>query len=101
MREHVDRLLAQTTLVTLALAIAVGWSLFQVAKGVADLVTGVLSSYPDATGFGVVARSQPATWVVGDRVLTFTTLIEGLVELAVVLLVAVLIATRERRGRPA
>jgi hypothetical protein len=33
MREHVERLLAQTTLVTLALAIAVGWSLFQVAEG--------------------------------------------------------------------
>jgi hypothetical protein len=98
MREHLDRLLAQTTLVTLALAIAVGWSLFQVAKGVADLVTGLLTKYPDGISLGVVARSQPATWVVGDRVLTFTTLVEGLVELAVVLLVAVLIARRPRAG---
>ncbi|MFL5938500.1 MAG: hypothetical protein ACJ744_16215 [Gaiellaceae bacterium] len=94
MREHLDRLLAQTTLVTLALAIAVGWSLFQVAKGVADLVNGLLTNYPDGTGFGVVARTQPATWVLGDRVLTFTTLIEGVVELAVVLVVAVLIYRR-------
>jgi hypothetical protein len=90
MREHLDRLLAQTTLVTLALAIAVGWSLFQVAKGVADLVNGLLTKYPEDS-FGVVVRGQPATWVVGERVLTFTTLIEGVVELAVVLVVAVLI----------
>jgi hypothetical protein len=68
---------------------------------VADLVTGLLTSYPNATGFGVVARAKPATWVVGDRLLTFTTLIEGLVELAVVLLVAVSIATKGSRARSA
>jgi hypothetical protein len=96
MRDHLDRLLEQTTLVTLALAIAVGWSLFQVAKGVADLVNGLLTHYPEGFSFGVVARTQPATWVVGERVLTFTTLIEGVVELVVVLLVAVLIARRPR-----
>ncbi len=94
-REHLDRLLAQTTLVTLTLAIAIGWSLFQVAKGVADLVNGLLTE-PAGSGFGVFVRSQPATWIVHGRVLTLTTLVEGLVELAVVLLVAVLIARRPR-----
>jgi hypothetical protein len=97
MREHLDRLLVQTTLVTLALAVAVGWSLFQVAKGVADLVNGLLTKYPE-TNFGEFTRAQPVTWIVHGRVLTFTTLVEGLVELAVVLLVAVLIARRPPGG---
>jgi hypothetical protein len=98
MREHLDRLLGQTTLVTLALAIAVGWSLFQVAKGVGDLVNGLLTKYPSGTPLSVVAATQPATWIVDGRVLTFTTLIEGAVELACVVLVAAVIVRRTRIG---
>jgi hypothetical protein len=96
MREHFDRLLAQTSIVTLALGIAIGWSLFQVAKGVADLVQGLLTHYPTGTQYTAYVRSQSATWIVGGRVLTLTSLITGLVELAVVLLVAGLIAARSR-----
>ena len=92
MREHIDRLLSQTSLVMLALAIAIGWSLFQVAKGVADLVSGLLTQYPQGA-IGYVNR-QPATWIVGGRVLTFTTLIEGVVELTIVLLLTALIVRR-------
>ena len=94
MREHLDRLLAQTSIVTLALGVAIGWSLFQVAKGVADLVEGLLTKYPSQSELLAFRNSQTATWIVGGRVLMFTTLITGAVELAVVLLVAVLIARR-------
>jgi hypothetical protein len=94
MREHIDRLLNQTSLVTLALAIAIGWSLFQVAKGIADLVSGLLTEYPGNPGFSAYVERQPATWIVRGRVLTFTTLIEGAVELAFALVVTVLILRR-------
>lgn len=94
MRDFIDRLLSQASLVTLALAIALGWSLFQVAKGVADLVNGLLTSYPSGSDIAFVTRSQAATWIVGGRVLTFTSLIAGLVELGVVLGAAWLIARR-------
>ena len=95
MREHIDRLLAQTSLVTLALGVAIGWSLFQVAKGVADLVEGLLTKYPSGSQVLAFQNAQAATWIVGRRVLTFTTLITGAVELAVVLVVSALIARRK------
>jgi hypothetical protein len=97
MREHIDRLLAQSSIITLALGVAIGWSLFQVAKGVADLVEGLLTKYPSGSQYIVYQNGQAATWIVGRRVLTFTTLISGTVELAVVLLVAALIAHRAAR----
>jgi hypothetical protein len=99
MREHFDRLLAQTSLVTLALAIAIGWSLFQVAKGVADLVNGLLTEYPNGSQLIGYVNSQPATWIVRGRVLTFTTLIEGIVELTIVLIAAALIVRRRQTNR--
>ena len=76
-----------------------GWSLFQVARGVADLVNGLLTKYPSGAELNIVARFQPATWIVGDRLLTFTTLIEGTIELAVVLLVVLLIVRRPRAAQ--
>jgi large-conductance mechanosensitive channel len=94
MREHIDRLLAQASIVTLALGVAIGWSLFQVARGVADVVQGLLTKNPGGLQFAAYQNSQPATWIVGGRVLTFTTLISGIVELAIMLLVAALIARR-------
>jgi hypothetical protein len=93
MREHIDRLLAQASIVTLALGVAIGWSLFQVARGVADVVQGLLTKNPDGLQFTAYQNSQPATWIVGGRVLTFTTF-SGIVELAIMLLVAALIARR-------
>lgn len=94
MREHIDRLLAQSSIVKLALGVAIGWSLFQVAKGVADLVNGLLTKYPSGSQFSAYQNSQAVTWIVGRRVLTFTTLISGMVELAVMLLVAAWIVRR-------
>ena len=98
MRDDLERLLGQTSLVVVALAIAIGWSLFQMAKGVADLVTGLFTRYPSSSDAAVAAHFQPATWVVGQRVVTFGSLIAGVVELAVALVVAGWIV---RRGRTA
>lgn len=98
MRDSLDRLLRDLTLVTLALAIALGWTLFQVAQGAAQLVSTLLIDYPrSADTFGSIRYSEPLTWVVGDRILTFGPLLRGVVELAVVLAVAMLVY-RQSRG---
>jgi len=95
-KDVVDRLLRDATLVTVALGIALGWTLFQVARGGNDLVMGLLTSYPSQSDLGLYTRSQPLTWFVGRRILTFASLLTGLIELAVVVAAALLI-TRHRR----
>jgi hypothetical protein len=96
MRETIDRLLRDVTLTSLALAIALGWSLVRVAQGVSDTVTNLLthrssSDLLDLTG------GQPLTWVVGHRVLSLYSLVSGVVELAVVFAVALLVLRYSRR----
>ena len=91
MRVALDRLLRDVTLVTLALAIAIGWSLFQVASGVGELVTTLLIDYPTESEITASQLMQPLTWEVGSRILTFGPLLRGVVELAVVLLAAALV----------
>ena len=93
MRESIDRLLRDVTLLALALAIALGWSLVRVAQGVADLVATLLehrssSQLPD------LQDAEPLTWVVSGRVLSLYSLVTGLVEFAVVLAVALLVLKR-------
>ena len=96
MRETIERLVRDVTLVTLALAIGLGWSLFQVAQGVADFVTNLLRHVPSEDVRLGITSAQPLTWVVGDRILTLYSLLTGLIEFAVVLAVALLVL---RRGR--
>jgi hypothetical protein len=88
MRDDLERLLDDLTLVTLALAIAAGWSLYQVAHGFATFVDA-LSVNPENVGV-----ANGLTWVVGGRYVTLDGLVIGLLELAVVLIVAVFIARR-------
>jgi hypothetical protein len=90
-REAFDRLLRDRPVVAVALGVALGWSLIQVAAGVAAVVTGLLTKN-DFTGY---AGGGVLTWEVGGRILTFGTLVVGLVQLAVVLAVA-LFVFRER-----
>jgi hypothetical protein len=100
MREALDKLLRDLTLVTVALAIALGWSLFQFASGVSELVTTFLIEYPESAE-GNLARTfgftRPLTWTVGDRVLTFGALLAGTIELAVVVAVALFVRRRYER----
>lgn len=94
-QEALDRLLREAMLVTIALGIGLGWSLFQVAQGVATSVSGLLTKYP-ASELAGYSNSQPLTWIVHGRVLTFASLLTGLIELAVVLAVAVYLTSRAR-----
>jgi hypothetical protein len=101
MRESLDRLLRDLTLVTVALAIALGWSLIQVAEGVAALVSGLLYEIgeegPAPNFFAPYALTEwggVLTWDVGGRVLSLGPLVAGLVQLGVVLVVGAFIHRR-------
>jgi hypothetical protein len=98
-REALDRLIRDVTLVTLALAIAIGWSLFQVASGLAELVSTLLIDYPDRAEIVAASRvSEPLTWDVDGRILTLGPLLRGAVELAAVLLIGLFV--RRQLTRP-
>jgi hypothetical protein len=91
MREPLDRILRDVTLVTLALAL--GWTLVLAAQGVADTVSTLLTHYQHSDLLDIQG-SRPLTWVIGGRILTFNSLVTGLVAFAVVLAVALLIRKR-------
>jgi hypothetical protein len=95
LRQDLERLLREATLTALAFAIALGWALYQAASGFAYLITTGLTSFDDADT-AVVGGSL--TWRLGKHVLVFAPLIQGLVELAVVLVLVLLV---RRRFRPA
>jgi hypothetical protein len=95
-----DRLLKDVTLLTLALGIALGWSIFRLASGFGQLVSTLLIDYPNADALLRGSRlSEPLTWSVGDRILTLGPVVRGATELAVVLALALFL--RERVAREA
>lgn len=99
MREALDGLIRDVTLVTLALAIAIGWSLFQVAAGFGELVSTLLIDYHGNAEIIAASRlSEPLTWDVGGRILTLGPLLRGSVELAAALLIALFV--RRQIPRP-
>jgi hypothetical protein len=87
---------ASGTLVTIALAIALGWALFQVAEGGSQLVATLLIEPPPGFPEDVAALpfSEPLVWDVGGRILLLGPLFRGVVELAVVVAVAVVLRRR-------
>jgi hypothetical protein len=95
LRRDLDGLLRDTTLTTVAFAIAFGWSLFQVASGLASLITTAVHSY-DTSGenFGFLGG---LIWKVGDHFLVFDQLVQGLIEFAVVLTVFLFVPRSSRR----
>jgi hypothetical protein len=98
MRDALEGLLRDLTLVTLMLAIALGWALFQVGEGVAELVSNLLIDWPRSSdALSAIPYTQPLTWIVGGRVITLGPLLEGAIEFVVVLAVAVFIHSRTRR----
>jgi len=94
MREDLERLLRDTTLTTLALAIAIGWSLFEVCRGAATLVDGLTTHAGNPNSDAIIVNGYGLTWMVGHHILTFDALVIGLVELAVALGVAVIVRRR-------
>lgn len=97
----IDDLLAEITLVRFALAIAVGWSLYQVAHGFATLVDGVTANLPPGPGSQAILGSPypgfGLTWIVDHHILHFDDLVIGLIELAVVLSVGALLLRLQRQ----
>jgi hypothetical protein len=95
-----DDLLRDLTLVTIALAIALGWSLFRFASGVSQMISTLLTDYPNADGLLRASEFQePLTWSIGDRILTLGALMRGAVEFGTVMLVALLVRKRQRASR--
>jgi hypothetical protein len=91
MRADLEELLREVTLITLAFAIALGWSLYQVASGFAYFVSILLQRF-SAEEFG--SPASDLSWQVGHRVLAFGALVRGLVELGLVLGVILLVRRR-------
>jgi len=86
--------LRETTLATVAFAIALGWSLYQVASGMASLIVLALQ---DSGGADFEIQRPGIGWTWGGHIFNFQGLLQGLIELVVVLAVALLI---RRRFRP-
>ncbi|HEX7626789.1 MAG TPA: hypothetical protein VF379_07005 [Gaiellaceae bacterium] len=96
MQKRLDELMRDVTLVTLAFAIASGYSLYQLAHGVATFVDDLTTHYPPHTTIPVYAPppGEGLTWVVGHRLVTLDSLFVGLIELALVVLAAVYVKNR-------
>ena len=91
MRDELAKLLRETTLTTIAFAIALGWALFQVAEGLAHLVTIAFETFEPGdfdSGAGILS------WRIGNHLLSFHPLLEGLLELGFVL--AVILVVRRK-----
>jgi hypothetical protein len=96
MRDDLDALLDDTTLTTLLLAIAIGWSLYQFAHGVGTLIDGLLTHLlPSANdSFSYPISGGALTWVVGHRLVTLDAAFIGAIELAIAVAAAVFVQRR-------
>jgi hypothetical protein len=97
MQDELVRFLRDATLLTLAFAIAIGWSLFQFAHGVATFLDALTAHLPPEGNNRFVPfynEGGGLTWVVGRRVISLDGMFIGLMEVAVVLLVAVIVRRR-------
>lgn len=88
MRTELERLLREVTLVTLAFAIALGWSLYQAVSGLAGFITTLLQRFSSSD---LTSPFGDLSWTVGHHVLVFGPLLRGVIELAVVLCVILLV----------
>ena len=88
-----ERLLRETTLTTVAFAIALGWSLYQVASGLGYLIVLALPNSGGANPFGTRIG-----WSWGGHIFEFQGLLQGLIEFAVILAVILVVQRRSRPG---
>src|SRR5947207_15977958 len=80
MRDELDNLLRDVTLTTLSFAVALGWSLYQLAHGVAVFIDNLTTHVPsDLHSYSVPGAGL--TWVVGHRVVALDGLLIGLLAL--------------------
>ena len=105
MKVNLAGVLRDVPLTTLAFAIALGWSLYQTALGVATFIEGVtVHVHAQDFGFtGYAAFPQEGldlTWVWGHHAFGFGQFVLGLIELGTVLLVAMLVRRFTARATP-
>jgi hypothetical protein len=93
MRQDLERLLRDTTLVTLAFAIALGWSLYQLAASSAGFITTAMQDTSDSD-FPSDFPSFSLHW--GDHVFYFLPLLQALIQFVVVLAVVLIVRRRLR-----
>jgi hypothetical protein len=98
LRDELERLLEDLSLLTIAFAIALGWSLFQLAHGVANFVDGLTThlSSNDGGGFTAYEAGGGLTWEVGHHIVTLDGVLFGLLELAFVLAIAAFVRSKLR-----
>jgi hypothetical protein len=87
-RDDLEGILRDATLTVIAFAIALGWSLYQLAHGIAVFVDGLLTHLPVGDGQYFGSGAGGLTWVVGRRLVTLDQMAVGLIELALVLAAA-------------
>jgi hypothetical protein len=80
------------SLLTLMLGVALGWSLFEIARGIGVFVTTLLKHVPNEGLY----QYQPLAWQVGGRVIVLQEVVEGLIELGLLLLLTAGIARFRR-----
>ena len=91
-RGELERLMRDATLITLVFAIAIGWSLYQVASALGYFFVTIFQK----------ADNTPDTafsFTLGSHVLYFDPLVESLIALAFLLAVAVYVRNRFRSPR--
>ena len=95
-RSDLERLMRDTTLTTLAFAIAIGWALYQLAASIAGFITTAIqdTTIQDTVDAGGEFPSFSLHW--GDHVFYFLPLVQNLIVLAVVLAVALVVHRRAR-----
>jgi hypothetical protein len=94
MRSDLEAIVRDSTLTAIALAIALGWSLYQLAHGVGLFVDGLLQHLSGPGGVYYSSGGGGLTWVVDRRIVALDGIFIGLLELGVVLTVAVLVRRR-------
>jgi hypothetical protein len=93
MRRSFNGLLRDFDVMSLALAIPIGWALYQVAHGVGQFVSYLTVDSPDGTG-GSLSYIGPLAWSLSGHIVYLGSLVVGLVELAVVVSVAAVVHAR-------
>jgi large-conductance mechanosensitive channel len=88
----------QTTLLTLAAAIAIGWSAVELAQAISTTIVAFLNETPDAgLPEGLHLFTDTLSVEIGDHVLTFGPVLDRLIAFALVV-GAVMLVIRRRRA---
>lgn len=99
MKLDLEGIVRDVPLRTLALGIALGYSLLAAANGVAAFIEGLAAhghGVHDLVGNYFPGSQYSLTWIFGGHVFTFGPLVQGLIELGTVLLVAALVRRSAR-----